>query len=116
MNTNDTTVKRKGICHGECIIFESKIPAEGIEEKNEGEFVIVANSETTGNHHVIDMAPDVKFFTHEGKRFMKNSSPATVRCVMADRHDALAIPAGEWEVGIAQEFDYFTKAKRNVAD
>jgi hypothetical protein len=39
-----------------------------------------------------------------------------VRCVHADRHDALTVPPGEWELVIAQEFDYFEMSKRNVRD
>jgi hypothetical protein len=108
--------KTKAILHGECIIFESKIPEDAVLEKQDKSFVIIANSEVTGNHHVIDRPPTVQFFTKDQKRYMRNSKPTTVRCVIAERHTAIPIPAGDWEIGIQQEFDYIAQVKRNVQD
>ena len=77
----------------------------------------IANSEVTGNHHVIDRPSNtVQFFTKDKKRYMRNSEPTNVRCVIADRHTAIPIPAGDWEIGVQQEFDYISMAKRNVQD
>lgn len=105
------------ILHGECIIFQSEIPQQAVKESPEGDYVIIAPSEVTGNHHVIDLPESgVEFFTHENKRFMKNSIPANVRCVISNRHSDVAIPPGQWEIGIQQEFDYFAMRSRNVAD
>jgi len=113
MNTQTTN----GILHGECIIFQSQIPQNAVKEEPKGNFLIIAPSEVTGNHHVIDVPESgIEFFTHENKRFMKNSIPANVRCLVADRHSDVQVPAGEWEVGIQQEFDYFAMRSRNVAD
>ena len=114
------TKKSKGILHGECIVFESKIPANAeLEVQKPGaQFVIVANSEVTGNHHVIDLKPrnGVQFFKAGAKRYMRNTVPTDIRCVIADRHTNITIPPGEHEIGIQQEFDYFTMAKQNVQD
>ena len=106
--------KTKAILHGECIIFESKIPEDAVLEKQDSSFVIIANSEVTGNHHVIDRPSTVQFFMKDKKRYMRNSKPTTVRCVIAERHTAIPIPAGDWEIGIQQEFDYIAQVKRNV--
>jgi hypothetical protein len=106
----------KAILHGECIIFEAKIPIEAKPEKIDGAVAIIANSEVTGNHHVIDMTPDIEFYQVDKKRYFKCSSPATVRCLMQERHDTVTLPPGEYGIDIQQEYDYFAQAKRNVAD
>jgi hypothetical protein len=115
-----TKTNPKGVLHGECIVFESKIPKDAVLEKaKEGAtFMIVAESEVTGNHHVIDLKPGnaVQFFRAGNKRFMRNTVPTEIRCVVAERHTAITLPPGEHEIGIQQEFDYFTQAKRNVQD
>jgi len=86
-------MKQKAIIHGECIIFESKVPQDAILEEQ-----------------------DVQFFTKDKKRYMRNSQPTNVRCVIADRHTSIPIPAGDWEIGIQQEYDYIAQVKRNVQD
>lgn len=110
-------MKPKAIIHGECIIFQSQVPQDAVLEKHNTSQVIIANSEVTGNHHVIDRPSNaVQFFTKDKKRYMRNSEPTNVRCVIADRHTAIPIPAGDWEIGVQQEFDYISMAKRNVQD
>lgn len=112
------TNKSEAVLHGECIIFQSKLPAGAVKENLKPGPVIVAESEVTGNHHVIDApAGFVDFYkTADNRRFMVNTKPTQVRCVIADRHSAIDLQPGTWEIGIAQEFDYFAMAKRNVAD
>ena len=117
MKTN--TNKPKAIVHGECVLHESKIPSDAVQENHDGKgFVIIADSEVTGNHHVIDLPKSggVTFFTKEKTRYMRNTVPAQVRCVVSDRHTVIPLKAGDWQMGIAQEFDYAAMAKRNVRD
>jgi hypothetical protein len=104
------------ILHGECGIIQAKIPADATAVKVENNCLIIADSETTGNHHVLDVMPGIEVLEKDTKRFVRNSVPAKVRCVHADRHDTLTVPPGEWELVIAQEFDYFEMSKRNVRD
>jgi hypothetical protein len=106
----------RAILHGECGIVQSPIPEDATAVKIKDNCLILADSETTGNHHVLDVLPGVEVLEKEGKRFMRNSVPAQVRCLHSDRHDALVVPPGEWEFIIAQEFDYFEMSKRNVRD
>lgn len=106
----------RAILHGECGIIQSTIPADATSLEVKNNCLILADSETTGNHHVLDVVPGVAVLEKEGKRFIRNSVPANVRCVHTDRHDALTVPPGEWELVIAQEFDYFEMSKRNVRD
>jgi hypothetical protein len=105
------------VLHGECYIFQSSLPATAQEETDlKGAHVIIANSEVTGNHHVIDRKPGVKFFKDGNRRFMQNQETTKVSCVIAERHTAIDLAPGTWEFGIAQEYDYFAEAKKNVAD
>jgi hypothetical protein len=106
----------KAILHGECGIIQAQIPAAAKIVQVENNCLIIADSETTGNHHVMDVVPGIQVLEREKQRFVRNTVPAKVRCIHADRHDTLTIPPGEWEIAIAQEFDYFEMSKRNVRD
>ena len=105
------------ILHGECMIFKSALPkdAKKIDLKGNS-YLIVADSETTGNHHVVDAAPSVTFYESEGKRYMNSTGPTQVRCLHADRHDTIQIPAGTYEFGSQQEYDPFTARMQAVRD
>lgn len=107
---------KKTIVHGEAFIHESKIPEGAVKINVKGKYHIIAPSETTGNHHVVDITEDVEFYEKDGVLYFINESPTSVRCAIADRHDAIEIPCGEWEIGIAQEYDPFEARSRNVAD
>lgn len=106
---------KKCYLHGEAIVFQSKIPKDAI-KRNDKDFLVIAPSETSGNHHVIDACEGVEFYEKNGVLYVKNDVETQVRCVMTERHDNITLPAGEWEIGIQQEYDYFTMSKRNVAD
>lgn len=116
-----TNMRRKAVLHGECIISEGTLPENAVLDNPDYSkgYVIIADSEVTGNHHVVDV-PDsarVQFFkTPENKRYIRNSVPTTVRCLISERHSEINLPCGTWELGIQQEFDYFAMQKRNVAD
>jgi len=112
-NTNMNNV----ILHGECMVFPSELPATATPKVVTGDYLIVADSETTGNHHVVDSFQGVNFFEGSGGTiFMQNTKPTKIRCVMADRHDAIDLEPGTWEFGVQQEYDYFTESLRAVRD
>lgn len=108
---------KKVYLHGEAMIFPSKVE-EGAEEINpsNGGYHIIADSEVTGNHHVVDTDKSVKLFRKGNKTFMVNTKETNVRCLIADRHTAITIEPGTWEFGIQQEFDHIAQNLRNVAD
>jgi hypothetical protein len=107
------------ILHGECIVTPGKIPNDAVLKSpntTQG-YMIVADSEVTGNHHVVDLFEGVQFFESPGgKLFMKNSIPTQIRCVKADRHTSIEIAPGSYEFSFQQEYDYFSEALRNVRD
>lgn len=97
------------------MIFQSEIPSEAV-RININSYLVIADSETTGNHHVVDASPGVQFFEKGGKKYMRNTKPTKVRCLHKDRHDEITINPGDWEFGIQQEYDPFAENMRNVRD
>jgi hypothetical protein len=108
--------KNQVILHGECMVFKSDIPKNAKKMVVTQGFQIVAPSETTGNHHVVDVHPGVTMFECEGKIFMETTVDTTIRCLVKERHDSVKIPAGTYEFGSQQEFDPFTARMNAVRD
>jgi cupin superfamily acireductone dioxygenase involved in methionine salvage len=106
------------ILHGEAMIFNSALPqdAKKIKASNK-EYHIIADSETTGNHHVISAHEGVEFYMDgKGTMFMVNEKETDVRCLHPDRHDAISLPPGTYEFGIAQEYDHIAQQQQKVRD
>jgi hypothetical protein len=109
--------KNEVILHGECMVFPSKLPINIKRKQIKQNYVIVAPSESSGNHHIVDVFNGVDFYEDDkGTLFMKNSVETNIRCVQADRHDTITIPAGTYEFGSQQEYDPFAARMRAVAD
>ncbi len=107
----------KTVLHGECQITKIEGLPEGVVTKQvKGDYQIVAESEVSGNHHVIDINDGVEFYEKYGILYLKNTKETTVRCVIKERHDAITIDPGVWEIGFQQEYDYLKQEKRDVAD
>ena len=105
------------ILHGEAMVFPSELPADAVEMKpSHPHMHIIADSETTGNHHVVDVVDGVTFFKSGTRTFMVNKNPTQVRCVLEKRHSAITITPGCHEFGIQQEFDHFAQNLRKVRD
>lgn len=104
------------ILHGEAMVFASSIPSDATPIQVDGPYLVIADSETTGNHHVIDAVPGVSFLEHQGRRFMRASVPTKVRCLHKQRHDDVVISPGDYEFGTQQEYDPFTANMRAVRD
>jgi len=106
------------VVHGEALIFQSNLPDDVVEIKpSNGSYHIIADSETTGNHHVIDYNEGTKFYQNKGgTMFMVNEKPTQVRCVDTKRHSPIPLKTGTWEFGIQQEYDHFAKNLQKVRD
>jgi len=114
----NTACKPKLYLHGEAMIFESKLPDDAEPLAVDGPFLIIADSETTGNHHVVDKKAHVKFFKSKDgtRRFMQALKPTQVRCLQENRHDTITLDPGVYEFGVQKEYDPFTENLRNVRD
>lgn len=110
--------KNEVIVHGECFLFQSPIPPAAKPKSLKGPYLIVADSETSGNHHVVDVIEgSTRFFEDEkGVLFMEATEDTQIRCLHADRHDEVKIPAGTYEFGIQQEYDPFAARLQQVRD
>lgn len=116
-NQEVTMGKKKGILHGEAMVFEGTIPEGAKRVDTTGkQYVIIAPSEQTGNHHVIDVVDGVEFYEKDGKLFLKTEVETQVRCVIAERHDAITIQPGCYEIDSQQEYDPFEARLRAVRD
>jgi len=105
------------ILHGEAMLFPAELPTDAVEIKpTNPELHIIADSETTGNHHVVDMVEGTKVFRSGDRTFIRNSKPTQVRCVHANRHDAITMAPGVWEVSIQVEYNHFEQNLRSVRD
>lgn len=111
--------KNEVIIHGEVMVFKaSKIPAAAkrIAPSN-GEYHIVADSEVTGNHHIVNSYDGVEFFMDDkGTTFMKNSKPTQISCLINTRHTAIDLQPGCYEFGIQEEYDHYAEYSRKVRD
>lgn len=106
--------------HGEAMIVkEGSMPSSVKPLEVKGPYLIIADSEVTGNHHVVDCEAGVTFFEDtdaEKTRYMNAKKPTRVRCLIDNRHDTIELDPGIYKFGIQQEYDYHAEAKRNVAD
>ena len=79
----------------------------------------LALGEATGHHHTITEIPkgmDVKLYEDtQGTLYLKVRGNDTVGLTHQE-HDKVDIPAGDYEVGIVQEFDPFAEEARRVQD
>jgi hypothetical protein len=106
------------ILHGEAMIFTSTLPksVKRIEPSNKS-YHIIADSETTGNHHVVDAVEGVEFYMNDdGTMYMVAENETQVRCVHADRHDTIKIAPGTYEFGTQQEYDHMAQHLQKVRD
>jgi len=116
------------IGHGEAVFAEiDSIPADAKplqinSSMLAGKGLIVAQSETSGNHHCVELeregkALNVQFFEKDGILYMKNGEPTKVYCSLdRTRHPEDTIRPSNWAIKIQKEFDLVERARRNVAD
>ena len=90
-------------------IEEVNNPRTTDDEKNG----IVQRGESTGHAHVIEDMTGVEIFSSWRDRFLKAEQAFTIR---HEEHKPLTLPAGNYQIRIAREFDYLKQAARMVVD
>jgi hypothetical protein len=98
--------------HGDVLISSIKSIPDGckrVTKKKRG--YVLAKGEATGHAHVVK--DDVALYEKDGILYMANNDPCTIE---HEEHGAHVIPAGKWEINIAQEYDHFEQESRRVAD
>lgn len=109
----------KSYHHGEVGIYQrDKLPKGLKKVKSKEDKYILADSETTGNHHCLENKPGVELFREDedGILWMKTSVPVDVFCVIKERHDTITLEPGVYEIDKAKEYNYLNDEVMNVAD
>lgn len=108
--------------HGEVIIKKLKgsIPKGANKIKAVNSVYIIADSETTGNHHLLEEIEGCDLYEKDGVFYLKTSEIPVVKCVDKKRHDSIALePCEEDEMFVFDkqlEVDHLTDEIRQVAD
>lgn len=80
----------------------------------------IADSETTGNHHLLEEISGVDLYEKDGVFYLKTLEAPVVRCVDEARHDTITLePCEDGEVFTFDrqlEVDHLTDEVRKVAD
>lgn len=103
--------------HGECVVSKITELPNGIKklEPKDGRY-IVADSETSGNHHCIEETEGAEMYEKDGVLYLKADQPVRLYCVDEKRHDTQILEPGIYEIDRANEFDYLTGMKQKVQD
>lgn len=108
----------KAVFHGECVIkkIQSSVPKTAKKlAPNKGAWII-AESEQSGNHHIVLEHDGVDVYELNGVLYVTNEVEAKVECVDKARHDTITLEPGVWEIQRAKEFDFLAQEIRSVAD
>lgn len=101
-----------------------KINTEGLTEvKRDRKAFVLAYGEVTGHMHALYGEGTALLENEEGTRFLSLEKETTLfhgnygdtKGTTAD-HDPITLPAGDYEVRIQKEYDWFKEELRNVAD
>lgn len=108
---------KKVYMHGELIFFEvDKIPEGAKEIKTKGDFKL-ADSENTGNHHMLQIHDGVKLFGFNDEFYTKVEEETKAYCVLESRHTDLVLGSKTtWGIVPAQELDHITGIVRKIQD
>lgn len=107
--------------HGEVVLRKVKrdMPQGKKVERYQGNYKI-ADSETTGNHHLLEAYDELEMIELDDKFYVQPEKPVTVKCVDTKRHDSYIVPACEpgevIEIFRKKEYDHLTQEIRNVRD
>lgn len=101
-------MEQKLIVQGDVFLVPSKIPETA--KKKPGK--TLAYGEATGHHHSV-IENEVALYEDNGTLYLKADKKVTVS---HQEHKPITVPAGEWKVGIVQEYDPFEEEARNVRD
>ena len=84
--------------------------AKKVDRKPRG--FVLAEGEVTGHAHTIE--EEVELVEKDGVLYLKVvDGPVTVK---HEEHGHVKVPAGEYQIGIVQEYDHFAEEAKSVAD
>jgi len=101
--------------HGEATIKPvERLPEDATMLEHNGD-LIIAPSETVGNHHRIYCdEKEAQLYERNGVLYLKVDSPVSVTC--RDKHDAFTVDVGVFEIGAQREWNYLEQMEQSVGD
>jgi hypothetical protein len=105
--------------HGEVRIVRHEsveVSGQKIETKED---IILADSESTGNHHMLQVVPGVHVWkdSDADKFFVKPEVETKIYCKLDNRHTDYQLKEGyTYEIYKAREYDHINKIQRKIAD
>ncbi len=101
--------------HGEAILMVlDKLPEEAKKLPHTGDLIIAA-SETVGNHHrIFCEEKEAVMYEKDGVLYLAVTSPVGVVC--GDKHDKAVLEPGFYQIDKQREWDYLSQMERQVAD
>lgn len=101
--------------HGEAVLKPIDGLPKGSKKKKHTGDLIIAASETVGHHHRIYCEEkEAALYEKDGVLYLKVDSDVSLTC--RDKHDAVTLNPGVYEVGAQREWDYLEQIERQVAD
>ena len=100
---------------GDVLLLKIGTIPQMAKELKRGEYVVLAEGETTGHFHGIKEEGVVLLESPDGKRYVHNSTKKTVLLIHQE-HKPIKVNPGIWEIGIVREYDYFQEMERKVVD
>jgi hypothetical protein len=97
------------------LIQVNEIPKDAVEQKTDGNKVILAYGERTGHCHrfeFLDQTQNIKLYVaHSGARYLDVSAPADL---LHEEHSTARVPAGKWLLPV--QVEYTPQELRRVQD
>lgn len=101
--------------HGEAILITVDALPKGAKKLPHNGDLIIAASETVGNHHrIFCEEKEATMYEKDGILYLKVESPVGVVC--ADKHDKAVLEPGFYQIDKQREWDYIGQMERQVAD
>jgi hypothetical protein len=99
---------------GDVLITEVKeIPATAKPAKRGKRGWVLAEGETHGHAHTLEVIPETTMWNDGTTIFLSLLKPATVK---HEEHKHITLPAGKYKIGIVREVDPFENEIRSVRD
>jgi hypothetical protein len=104
-------MKQDQIQQGDVLLKRVEKPAV-FKSTQRGGKIILAHGEHTGHHHAVEDS-EAELVADGDRILLMLEREATLT---HQEHGPVTVPAGCWEVGRVQEFDYLTQMARDVRD
>jgi hypothetical protein len=101
--------------HGDVLFERIEVaPSDSRRTQTEDEKTeVVQRGESTGHAHIIDDMAGIDLFSVFWERFLSAGKKFTIT---HEEHKSLTIPAGNYRIHIAREYDYLLNFEKEIRD